>query len=280
MGWVATYEQLRDACDVAASFNPVLLKVHAVFDASSHRWCQWVPVWPLKADHFARAQAGFFAGNIEALLNRQGCAGAGRRLWEVWNVADGPTVLAQPHDWANFPLPTPGTATVVNVTPAMAALAASINSGLESVHGPLAELDWDRVSGLSHDFMRLEASSRPHAFRALAPLFVRTCNEVDVERTASGLTLQVSALRWQNRDEALKGTLMLGLSDTETPAQLASWVRKEYFSSAEHRTGEDGRDRQVHVLRRRRSGSSSTEGAGDEGEDFEASALGSRVSTR
>lgn len=29
MGWLATYPQLCDASDVAASFNPVLLKAHA-----------------------------------------------------------------------------------------------------------------------------------------------------------------------------------------------------------------------------------------------------------
>jgi hypothetical protein len=216
MGWLEKHAKLCAACDVAALFNPVLLKVQNIFDGSSSRWGQWTSVWPLPQNHFEAVQQRFFMGDVDVLMNREGVTGAERKLFEVWNVADAATAIAQLRDLAANPSPTPGATTVINVTSLMADMASRIVAGLEDVHGPLEQLNLSLVSDLSKQVMKLMGLGRPHALRVLAPLFVRTCNEVDVERLARGVTLQVSALRMLNADDALEGTLMLALADDDT----------------------------------------------------------------
>jgi hypothetical protein len=127
-------------------------------------------MWPVRADPFVAVHEAFFAGDVDALMHRQRRPGA--QVWEVWSAADAPMALAQRHDWASHPLPTPG-AIVVNITPELAGMAASIASGIEDVHSSLEELPLGMCFWPETQYVRLGASSRPHAFRVLAPLFAR-----------------------------------------------------------------------------------------------------------
>jgi hypothetical protein len=231
-------------------------------------------VWPVHADHFDQVTKRFFSGGLDALMIREGVPGAGRKVFEVWNVADPAIISSQLHDWAERPLPLPGTTTVVNVSPQYAPLLAEKVSGMEAIRGPMSKLDVGLVAKLQCQLMTLEAGIRAAAFRVLMPVFVRTCNEVPAERLARCVSLNVTALRTRNQIESLEGAAMLAHSDPATEAHLAEWVRSSYFASAATRLDRQGNPRPVRVLRRRRD-----DATPDSEVDFEATSLDTLIIT-